>query len=90
MIEIDGKKVALGVPGPQRPILDATKQNSDAYPLIPLRRGGSTDEAASAVLLWVWIRIRRGYVDSILYSLVSPLASYISGHTLEVTGGAGI
>jgi len=51
MIEIDGKKVALGVPGPQRPILDATKQNSDAYPLIPLRRGGSTDEAASAVLL---------------------------------------
>lgn len=50
-IDIDGKKVALGVPGPQRPILDATKQNSDAYPLIPLRRGGSTDEAASAVLL---------------------------------------
>jgi len=38
----------------------------------------------------VWVRIGRGYVDSILYSLVSPLASYISGHTLEVTGGAGI
>ncbi|KAL9715639.1 hypothetical protein Ac2012v2_000082 [Leucoagaricus gongylophorus] len=72
-IDIDGKKVVLGVPGPQRPIGGATKQNPDAYPLIPLRRGGSTDEAASAILF-----------------LVSPLASYVSGHTLEVTGGAGI
>jgi len=41
----------LGVPGPQRPIGGAAKQSPDAYPLIPLRRGGSTDEAASAILL---------------------------------------
>lgn len=50
-MEIDGKKVALGVPGAQRPIGDAAKQNPDAYPLIPLRRGATTDEAASGMLL---------------------------------------
>ncbi|KAG6888309.1 hypothetical protein C0992_008875 [Termitomyces sp. T32_za158] len=68
-IEIDGKKVALGVPGAKGPAKPAT----GAYPNIPLRRGGSPDEAASSVLF-----------------LASPLASYVSGHTLEVTGGAGI
>jgi len=74
VIEIDGKKVALGIPGVQRPVgQDVAEKSPEAYPLIPLRRGGSTDEAASAVLF-----------------LVSPLASYVSGHTLEVTGGAGI
>jgi hypothetical protein len=26
----------------------------------------------------------------LLFSLASPLASYVSGHTLEVTGGSGI
>lgn len=50
-IEIGGKKVALGVPGAQRPIRQNAQQDPEAYPLIPLRRGGSTDEAASAVLL---------------------------------------
>ncbi|KAJ3803203.1 hypothetical protein GGU11DRAFT_812875 [Lentinula aff. detonsa] len=68
-MEIDGKKVALGVPG-AKPPSDAA---SDAYPLIPLRRGGNTDEAAASMLF-----------------LASPLASYVSGHCLEVTGGAGI
>lgn len=72
-IEIGGKKVALGVPGAQRPVGEAAQKNPEAYPFIPLRRGGSSDEAASAVLF-----------------LVSSLASYVSGHTLEVTGGAGI
>ncbi|CAK5279931.1 unnamed protein product [Mycena citricolor] len=63
-MEIDGKKVALGVPGANP---DAPKT------MIPLQRGGTPDEAASAMLF-----------------LASPLASFVSGHTLEVTGGAGI
>jgi 3-oxoacyl-[acyl-carrier protein] reductase len=45
-MEIDGKKVALGVPG----------ANPDApanAPGIPLRRGGNADEAAASMLLCV-------------------------------------
>ncbi|KAE9411192.1 NAD(P)-binding protein [Gymnopus androsaceus JB14] len=72
MLEIDGKKVALGVPG-AKPPTDPAAKSGDAYPLIPLRRGGSTDEAAASMLF-----------------LASPLASYVSGHCLQVTGGAGI
>ena len=70
-IEIDGKKVALGVPGAQRPV--SSEPAPETYPFIPLRRGGTPEEAAGSVLF-----------------LASPLASYVSGHTLEVTGGAGI
>jgi len=70
-IEIDGKTVALGVPGAQRSV--TTTQDPESYPQIPLRRGGTPDDAAGSVLF-----------------LASPLASYVSGHTLEVTGGAGI
>ncbi|KAL4065675.1 hypothetical protein V8B97DRAFT_1875114 [Scleroderma yunnanense] len=69
LIEIDGKKVALGIPGTQA-------QNSGsitAYADIPLRRGATPDEAGAAMLF-----------------LASPLASYVTGHTLEVTGGRGI
>ncbi|KAJ8088927.1 hypothetical protein PM082_014174 [Marasmius tenuissimus] len=67
-IEIDGKKVALGVPGAK----DQGDPSAE-YPLIPLRRGAHPDEAAASMLF-----------------LVSPLASFVSGHTLEVTGGVGI
>ncbi|KAL4254928.1 short-chain dehydrogenases/reductases (SDR) family protein [Abortiporus biennis] len=68
-IEIDGKKVALGIPGGKS---QATGGGGPA-PGIPLGRGGTPDEAAASVLF-----------------LASPLASFVSGHTLEVTGGQGI
>ncbi|KAH8988233.1 short-chain dehydrogenase/reductase SDR [Lactarius akahatsu] len=68
-IEIGGKKVALGIPGAKAP---ATTSSADpkSFPLIPLARPGTADEAAAAMLF-----------------LASPLASYVTGHTLEVTGG---
>lgn len=87
-IEIDGKKVALGVPGAARP--QDSQPDPNAYPLIPLRRGGTPDEAAAAVLLYVFMPHRGIYLTYRSTSLASPLASYVSGHTLEVTGGAGI
>ncbi|CAO3614813.1 unnamed protein product [Cunninghamella echinulata] len=66
-IEIDGQKVALGIPTGNK----AGKVN--AYADIPLGRAGNADEVAGSVLM-----------------MCSPLSSYISGHTLEVTGGRGI
>ncbi|CAE6532087.1 unnamed protein product [Rhizoctonia solani] len=65
-ITVDGKQIALGIPG-------SGKQPEGPVPGIPLGRPGTPDEAAAAVLF-----------------LVSPLASFVSGHTLEVTGGQGI
>lgn len=50
-IEIEGTKVPLGIPGAPRPT-DATPA-PEAYPLIPLRRGGTPDDAAGSVLLYV-------------------------------------
>ncbi|KAI0078535.1 short-chain dehydrogenase/reductase SDR [Panus rudis PR-1116 ss-1] len=71
-IEIDGKKVALGIPGGKSAATGGGGQPG-AIPGIPLGRGGTPDEAAGGVLF-----------------LASPLASFVSGHTLEVTGGQGI
>ena len=71
-IEINGQKIALGIPG--RPAAGNDKESAvTAVADIPLRRPGDADEAASSILF-----------------LASPLASYVSGQTLEVTGGRGI
>jgi 3-oxoacyl-[acyl-carrier protein] reductase len=82
-ITIDGKKVALGIPG------GGSAPTRTAG--IPLGRAGSPDEAAASILLYVCPPhvVDKSSNHDIL-SLVSPLASYVSGHTLEVTGGAGI
>lgn len=68
-IEIEGKKIAVGIPGKT-----GTGLNRDREALgraIPLARPGQPDEAAGAVVM-----------------LCSPYSSYVSGHCLEVTGGA--
>ncbi|CAO3606691.1 unnamed protein product [Mucor hiemalis] len=67
-IEVDGQKVALGIPTGNKA---AAKINP--YADIPLGRAGNADEVAGSVL-----------------SLCTPLTSYVTGHTLEVTGGRGI
>ena len=85
-ILVDGKKVALGIPG------GGTVGPNTRVPNIPLARAATPDEAAKAVLLYVLpllFVIADRHTD-VISSLVSPLASYVSGHTLEVTGGAGI
>lgn len=50
-IEIGGKKVLLGVPGPQRST--DTKPEPETYPWIPMARGGTPDDAAASILLYV-------------------------------------
>ena len=46
-IEIEGKKVALGIPGAKARVAESV----NAYTDIPLGRGASADEAAAAMLL---------------------------------------
>lgn len=70
-IQIGGKSIALGIPG--RPAASSGGASVNAAADIPLRRPGTADEAANAVLF-----------------LASPLSTYVSGQTLEVTGGRGI
>ncbi|TNY24122.1 hypothetical protein DMC30DRAFT_388072 [Rhodotorula diobovata] len=68
-IEVNGKKIPLGIPGRG----NHSQTDAERVPDIPLGRPGSPEEAAKACLF-----------------LTSHLSSYISGHTLEVTGGRGI
>jgi len=86
-IEIDGQKVALGIPGARQ---RAAAQNVNAFVDIPLQRGATPDEAAAGMLLYVPASMSVPYLTDGVFSLASPLASYVSGHTLEVTGGRGI
>ncbi|KAJ7111250.1 ankyrin repeat-containing domain protein [Mycena epipterygia] len=82
-MEIDGKKVALGVPG----------ANPDApanAPNIPLRRGGNADEAAAAMLLCVFCFFTRCFADCSYFfvstsSLASPLASLLTVYHDDVS-----
>ncbi len=60
-IKREDKDVAIGIPENIRQMFKA---------MIPLRRAGTPEEAASAILL-----------------MASPLADYISGEVLRVTGG---
>jgi len=70
-IEVEGKKVALGVPvGNEQ---EAKMRERMLKATIPLARPGTPKDAAGALLF-----------------LSSPLSSYVSGHCLECTGGAGI
>ncbi|RPA92991.1 short-chain dehydrogenase [Choiromyces venosus 120613-1] len=64
--EVDGEKIALGIP-------KAQQKSAEGYVHVPLRRAGTPTEAAMSIL-----------------AIASPLCSYVSGHTLEVTGGYGI
>jgi 3-oxoacyl-[acyl-carrier protein] reductase len=50
-VEIGGQKIALGVPTPKGK--EGAQTGPTAYPLIPLARGATPDEAAASVLLWV-------------------------------------
>ena len=61
---VGGHEVSLGIPDAMREM---------AFPMIPLGRPATPEEAAGGILL-----------------MASPFAAYITGHTLEVTGGAGI
>lgn len=63
-ISVQGREIDLGIPD---------KLRGGFEHLIPLRRGGTAEEAAGGILL-----------------MASPYAGYITGHTLEVTGGMGI
>jgi len=72
-IEVDGKKVALGIPRGPGAAAGGSSGTSPAVRMIPLQRAGQPEEAAGSIVL-----------------LCSPLASYISGQCLEVTGGSAI
>ena len=64
-ISVGGKAVPLGIPGGEAAAEMAAEM------MIPLKRVGSPEEAAGAMLM-----------------LASPYSSFVSGQTLEVTGGA--
>lgn len=64
-ISVAGKAVTLGIPGGE------AAADAAAEMMIPLKRVGTPEEGAGAMLM-----------------LVSPYSSFVSGQTVEVTGGA--
>ncbi|KAK9838142.1 hypothetical protein WJX81_003650 [Elliptochloris bilobata] len=66
-ISVGGQQVKLGIPGGEAMAAAAAEM------MIPLKRIGTPDEAAGAMLM-----------------LASPYAAFITGQSLEVTGGANI
>lgn len=60
-IKVEDKDIAIGIPENMRQMFKA---------MIPLKRAGTPEEAASAILL-----------------MASPLANYVTGEVLRVTGG---
>lgn len=64
-IRVGGKDVPLGIPGGE------AAADAAAEMMIPLKRVGTAEEGAGAMLM-----------------LCSPYASFVSGQTIEVTGGA--
>jgi 3-oxoacyl-[acyl-carrier protein] reductase len=94
-IEVEGKKVALGIPGTP-PSADADAADASAIKRLIVVRArvwnAGAAKTADAVAKTVPLA-RAGNVDDAAGSvllLASPHASYITGHCLEVTGGAGI
>ena len=88
-IEIDGKKVALGIPGGRSSVTNTGPQQgggSQAPPGIPLGRGATTDEAAAAMLLYVSVFFgwREWFADMVLQLVVASgvvrFWTYIGGH----------
>lgn len=57
-IEIGGKKVTLGIPSAKAPT-STGGADPKAYPLIPLTRPGTADEAAAAMLLCICFILTR-------------------------------
>lgn len=82
---VNGKAVAIGIPGGGKDPLGGS------IPGVPLGRAATPDEAANGIILCVY-SLTAGDLkyNSADGSLISPLASFVSGHTLEVAGGSGI
>lgn len=79
-IEIGGKKVALGIPGAKPPTITGGA-DPKVYPLIPLARPGTADEAAAAMLLCVCFTLTRRMIGTHWWTLGGSAWHLHSLHT---------